>query len=402
MKELNAILNQMLYYVFYKPGFSESIKSMDIKWLYWPTCRARTLMIKYDAINSSKGHEAAKFELLDEANQLFDNEERCTDLPTNDTAICHIYNKELTRYMAKELSLKLSSDPDNADRHISEFKSKSIGGVELYSLDDVLTTGINDIRQRVESREACRIIDNFEQLSKTIGGFDASRTSMILGSTGFGKTNLAMNLALNAKNTMQVVYINMEMDLNDIAKRIIVNQHTTTFEEIYLGNIPSMSEINIINTNNLYFSSGRALSVDFIKSLLRRKKNESGLDLVFIDYDQKLVFTSSSEDAEWKQMQDAMLELEELAKELKIHICTLAQINRDGKIASSFRSLQNQHTVLKFYEHQDLGAIIEIEKNRHGPRGMAVKVNYDTKKAQVRELELIQMPKEKEKDKKWK
>jgi len=94
---------------------------------------------------------------------------------------------------------------------------------------------------------------------------------------------------------------------------------------------------------------------------------------------------------EWKALQQAIIRLEDLAKELNFCIIVLAQLNRDGEISASHRATFSAHTVLNFRDHPTLGPVIDAKKNRHGKKDSVVTVDYTEISARITEKQQVKI-----------
>ncbi len=240
------------------------------------------------------------------------------------------------------------------------------------------------------------IIPGFEMLSKMIGGFNFGRVVMLLGETGFGKTNLAINLLIRAATRSKCLFINMEMPLEDITNRLVVLATQKSFKELYAGNITYDSAVYDLKSygDNLKFTEGFSLTLQSIESLMRKEKT-NGLDFVVIDYDQKIDLTISRNIPEWKTLQVAIQRIEDLSKELEVCVILLAQVNREGSVSSSHRATFTAHTILNFKGndaqtvYKSGNALIAAEKNRHGKKDQACVVHYNDENLNITELGVI-------------
>ena len=127
-----------------------------------------------------------------------------------------------------------------------------------------------------------------------------------------------------------------------------------------------------------------------------RREKATGLDILVIDYDQKIDLTYNRNIPEWKLLQLAVQRIEDLAKELSVCVILLTQVNRDGGVSASHRATFTAHTVLNFkgmdavgHHPQSANAIVVAEKNRHGKKSQACLLSYNQETLGIREVGVI-------------
>jgi predicted ATP-dependent serine protease len=182
-----------------------------------------------------------------------------------------------------------------------------------------------------------------------------------------------------------VLYLNMEMSLYDVGKRVVVHTLQKPYDEFKTRNLFHDAEY-ILEQRKLYVSNGKDLSVSEIAALAKYYHTKQQIKFLIVDYDQKIKLHTSRDSPEWKQLQLAMIEMETIAKELQLHVMVLAQTNNEGEISGSRRSMFPASTVLKFSREDDDTVTIRAVKNRFGPHNACVQVDYDASMAMVREV----------------
>ncbi len=299
-------------------------------------------------------------------------------------------NELLRRDSIYKAAVKIVNN-QNHDEALSLLSYKKIEPVECSSIEDLSSYYVSEFKSLVERGVAKIIVPGFRKLSEAIGGFNPKRVCIFMGETGLGKTNFAVNFSLSAAQVSAVAYVNMEMSFEDMVNRFAVIS-SSTYKEYYRGGF-NENEIcfNLKTNHKINITSGKQLSLEQIESFLGLQKKEENIKFAVIDYDQKIDLDLSGNIPEWKSLQNAIIKIEEISKELDINIIVLAQVNRDGMISGSFRSLFPATTVLHFRTHESLGPIIEIKKNRHGKKDQAIKVSYDQDSSRIKEIEVVNL-----------
>jgi len=349
---------------------------------------------KYLSMRESHSHDYAVHELDREVSLIERYSEPMNKIPKNPIVLAEMFQELSDEYELKNLGDKLKKNPRGGKKLIENFKLKEMGGIEFQTLEDLSLLVKNQIRKGKENKSITRI-EGFERLSEMIGGFNPQRLGMFLGGTGFGKTNFAVNLALAASQTMRVAYVNMEMGYTDMLKRFVVILTGATYSDYAKGNLDGEHVENSLRKNgrNLMVTSGKALSYNQIFSWCKLLNKQQQLGLVVVDYDQKVELNLRHQAEEWKALQKTLEGFEELSKDLNLYCLVLAQVNRDGNISGSHRSMFPASTVMQFEDNQLHGTIIQAIKNRHGRKNQALKVLYNDDNSQIKELETIMIGK---------
>ena len=119
------------------------------------------------------------------------------------------------------------------------------------------------------------------------------------------------------------------------------------------------------------------------------KTKNPELKVVFVDYLQKIQADASQSKRD--QVSDVSAILTDMATDLDVHVCALAQLNRDGDEAPKIKHLKESGAIeqdahMIFLIHRDLrdqrrgnyqtDACIAVAKNRGGRTG-DVEIKYD-------------------------
>ncbi len=396
MNPLNDLLVYFTRSLLLHKGFYDFCATAKINFSHWPECHARQVALKYQELRQTLGHDMASVQLSGYLENLPDT----GTYPRDSGLLRAIYQSSLGEYRAKKLAQQLLEDPLDAEKHIANFQILT-APEDSYSLAATAESGFLESVRLSQSGEALKSISNWPILSDLVGGFNPGRVGMLLAQTGFGKTTAAVNLSLCAASKMKVFYFNMEMLSQDFLEKMLVAEMQAPFKTYKNAPLALKDRfaqaLSRLYNKNLEYTGGRALTPAEIFAMCRRHKNKHGLDLVVIDYDQKLVMETSRETPEWKALQIAVEQFEALAKELNCFVLMLAQESGDGEVSGSKRSKFPASTVLRFYKNVDGKYLIQAVKNRFGRFNAAVEVNYESDKATVTEkCEYLEIPRKQE------
>lgn len=391
---LAQFLNSCAYLYLTEDGFQLTCELAGIDWNKLPEFDSVKIIRKYLLARGSQSHRDAVMEMRDDVRFLevsFD----ASDLGRDEHELSAQFKKFHAIYAYESLGAALTKNPERGRAILESFTTGPLEATKSFLVSDFAPILFGEFLEKAKTQEAKVLIDGFPLLSDMIGGFNPKRIMMVMGETGFGKTNLALNLAVRASLRSKCLYVNMEMSLEDMTKRLAVLVSRQSYRDLYAGNIEfeTFRKSVAVFGDNLLMTSGSALTMGSIEALIRRE-SEQGLKFVFIDYDQKIDLPYLRNEPEWKSLQKAIIRLEDLSKELNVCIIMLAQINRDGQISASHRATFSAHTILDFKNDETHGPIILAKKNRHGKKDQAVRVEYNQDDSSIHEIEVITLKKQ--------
>lgn len=350
----------------------------------------KPIWLAYQSKLKTMGHESAAFEMTGDLDNLERFSDPMTAIPKSPEVLRDKYQRLFDAHQFEQLGSDLRAKPESGKELIRDFQLKEASAVKAQSLSE-LSILVGHHFVQAKEKKSSLAIKGFERLAEMIGGFNPERLGILLGGTGFGKTNAAVNIALAAAQTMSVGYVNMEMGYPDMVKRFAVICSRVSYFDYASGNFnPETVVDDLLKVgDNISLTSGRGLTFGQIASWARLSANKKPMGLLIVDYDQKVDLNLKYQLEEWKALQKVMESFEDLAKELGMYVLILAQVNRDGLISGSHRAQFPAHTVLAFYEHEIHGPIIEAKKNRHGKKSQALKVFYSEHNSVISEESII-------------
>ncbi len=234
-------------------------------------------------------------------------------------------------------------------------------------------------------------------LNKKTFGFQKSDLIIIAARPSMGKTTFAMNICENIAMSQKkpILIFSLEMPSEQIIIRIISSLSRVNQNKIKTGKLNNDDWIRIISTikllekkKNIFIDDSCNLTPTDIRSRTRKIYRENkGLSLVMIDYLQ-LMKSSTYLDNRTLEIADISRSLKLLAKELKIPIIALSQLNRSSEQRTDKRPVnsdlresgsieQDADLIIFIYrdevynENSDMKGIAEIiiGKQRNGPTG---------------------------------
>ena len=164
----------------------------------------------------------------------------------------------------------------------------------------------------------------------------------IAASTGVGKTGLSLNIAINlATQKVPVLYVNLEMNIDEITTRVLSILSGVEIDKIDTGNYGDQKEdfrlvgkfAETLRHSTLYMTDNTPKNINHITSLVHKYHAKHGIKVIIVDYighirNDKLAFKENSKRislGRYNQM------LKQVCTTLGIKLIVVAQMNRDGE-----------------------------------------------------------------------
>jgi replicative DNA helicase len=249
----------------------------------------------------------------------------------------------------------------------------------LYELEDPITG----------------VATGFTDFDEYTSGLQPSDLVIVAGRPSMGKTTFAMNIAEHAaiKHKKPVAVFSMEMPGEQLAMRMMSSLGRIDQHKVRTGKLDDedwsrlTSAIGILTEAPLFIDDTPALNPTELRARARRMAREHGLGMIVIDYLQ-LMQGAGKSDNRTAEISEISRSLKALAKELKVPVVALSQLNRSLEqrpnkrpVMSDLResgAIEQDADVIVFIyrdevyneESPDKGiAEIIIGKQRNGPIG---------------------------------
>ena len=392
-EELDFFLKTVVKNWILNPESEKFFKLCGVKETHWPRdCRAVTILKEFTFLSDLKGRAAAIYLIGHEYTTWPE-----MSLPIELYDFKTLYENNITAYLTKELGKNLINAPLEASRLLLDYKNSVQTTNELIDLKDTISDAIKANEVNINNGTNLVVLPDFPVLSKSIGGFNPSRISMIGAISGFGKTKLAINLALSASKIMNVMYFNMEMSLTDFASMFIQKYCKISSDEwadgsylknpLHLNAILEFKKALNNQSSSIKITNGKSLSINNIVTQIYANASKEKPSLVIIDYDQKIIL-SQAQEQEWVAMLNTIVLLEDTSRDTNTHIIILYQANDLGEVKSSKRSMQPASTVLAFQKDEMGKNFIRSIKNRFAAP-FRLEVTFDAATTSISEKQLL-------------
>ncbi len=238
----------------------------------------------------------------------------------------------------------------------------------------------------------------FTDLDEKTSGLQSSDLIIVAGRPSMGKTAFSMNLVEQAaiKEKLAVAVFSMEMPAEALTMRMLsslgrIDQHKVRIGRLTDEDWPRLtSALSILSETDIFIDDTPALTPLELRARCRRLKREKNLGLVVVDYLQLMQVPGTGENRA-TEISEISRSLKALAKELKVPVIALSQLNRSLEqrpdkrpVMSDLRESgaieQDADVILFIYrdevynentEHKGKAEII-IGKQRNGPIGKVV------------------------------
>ena len=244
--------------------------------------------------------------------------------------------------------LRSAYEPTHAPREIvsrAEEKifalSDSRSGDQFAGMFDVIDETLGIINARMEGKSdgiPTGFID-FDAL--TSGGFHPSELIVLAARPAMGKTALATNIAdhVAVVEKIPTLMVSLEMSRTELAQRMLCARGRIdgkTLKGSYLSAVELQHlnrAANELGQAPLFIDDSPSRTVSEIGAVARRiKRKEDALGLIVIDY-LGLIEPDTPSDQRQEQVAKIARRLKGLARELKVPILCLAQLNRQTETA---------------------------------------------------------------------
>lgn len=181
----------------------------------------------------------------------------------------------------------------------------------------------------------------FEELNEITGGWQETKHIIVAARPGMGKTSLGMSFARSACqiNRVPVGIFSLDVSEDDLTDKMICFE--TGMYEQQLKSTKTSDAIfqDIFKTADTYYANDRStplihihdkpVSFNQLRMIAHRWKNKHDIKLLVVDFLQKVTYDMPGNNHNRTQEVDKVAHgLKSLAKELKIPVISLCQLNR--------------------------------------------------------------------------
>jgi replicative DNA helicase len=213
------------------------------------------------------------------------------------------------------------------------------GAGDLANIRDILQTAMVRIDARMKQDHAAGGVETgFRDFDSMTGGLHQSELIILAARPSMGKTALALNIAEHASLSQNVgtLFVSLEMSSVELADRLLCSLAKVNGMRLRNGSISNDDRRRLVekaaemSQAPLFVDDTPSRTMTEIAAAARRLKRRNNLGLVVIDYLQ-LIEPDNSRDPRQEQVAKIARRLKGLARELKVPVMCLAQLNRQAE-----------------------------------------------------------------------
>ncbi len=292
---------------------------------------------------------------------------------------------------------------DKAEHSIFEISENKIR-TSFYPMKEIVKESFKAIEDLFTRKELITgVPTGFHKIDDMTSGMQNSDLIIIAGRPSMGKTAFALNIAQYAALETQtpVAIFSLEMSKEQLAFRMLASEAKVDSQRMrkgFLGETdwPKLTTAaGRLSEAPLFIDDTPAITVLEMKAKSRRLKADAGLGLIIVDYIQ-LMRAGSNTTSREQEISEISRSLKALAKELRVPVIALSQLNRRVEERPNrrpqmsdlreSRAIEQDADLIAFIyrdevynkseDNPDKGtAEIIISKQRNGPTG-AVKLAF--------------------------
>lgn len=286
---------------------------------------------------------------------------------------------------------------DSAEQMVFEIAEQESRGRRVYrSVRDISLVVLDKIDELFRRKSPITgVATGFVDFDEKTAGLQPSDLIVIAGRPSMGKTAFAINIVENAaiEEKLTVAVFSMEMPSEQLLMRMLSSLGRIDQQRIRTGKLKDddwprlISAVELLKETKIFIDDTPALSPAELRARCRRIAREHGLGLVIVDYLQ-LMNVPDSEENRATELSEICRSLKAMAKELKVPVVALSQLNRSLEAREDKRprmsdlresgAIEQDSDVIVFIYREEVynpessekgKAEIIIGKQRNGPIG---------------------------------
>lgn len=277
---------------------------------------------------------------------------------------------------------------DVAESEIFSLSQKHLKSIPV-SIKEVLTASFDRLDELQKLGSGLRgVATGFGGLDNLLAGMQDSNLIILAARPGVGKTAFALNVARSVvvESKLPTAIFSLEMSKEELSDRLLVRQGMIDAWKLKTGKLTTddfdrlSDAMGILADAPLFIDDTPGLTVTELRTKARRLQVDKGIRFIIVDYLQ--LMHGNTRDNRVQEVSEISQGLKNLARELRLPVLALAQLNRQmeargGKPRlSDLResgSIEQDADVVMFLHRDDEevkeSVVCSIEKHRNGPTG---------------------------------
>ena len=214
--------------------------------------------------------------------------------------------------------------------------SRAKSGQSYHSLKSVISDTFKYIEQLYERKEHITgVPTEYHDFDKMTAGLQRSDLIILAARPSMGKTALAVNMVQNAAllHKVPVAVFSLEMSKEQLGMRMLCSISRVDAQRLRTGFLkehdwPKLTRaVGMLSEAPIYIDDTPAITVLEMRAKCRRLKTEHNIGMVVVDYLQLMRGKANTQSRE-QEISDISRSLKAMAKELRIPVLALSQLNR--------------------------------------------------------------------------
>ncbi len=237
--------------------------------------------------------------------------------------------------LAQDEDEEIDTITDKAERLIFDVGQRRLGEYFQPITPLVMQTWEWIERRYHDKGEASGVPTGFSNLDHMTSGLQPSDFIIIAARPSMGKTALALNIALNAalQGKQTVAIFTIEMSAEQLVQRMVCSEARANAHRLRTGHFQDEEWDRIAKASGklydtpIFIDDTTDITALAMRAKCRRLKAEHGLGLVIVDYLQ-LMRSHRNIENRTQEISEIARGLKSLARELKVPVVALSQLNR--------------------------------------------------------------------------
>ncbi|MFC1736137.1 replicative DNA helicase [Candidatus Hydrogenedentota bacterium] len=207
------------------------------------------------------------------------------------------------------------------------------------SIRELVMDALDVINDRRGSKgDLLGIQSGFGNLDAKLGGLQPSDLVIIAARPSMGKTSFALNImqkiALRKENPKGVAMFSLEMSKEQLVERLLCSEARVDSHKVRKGEYVDADFADLAEAagkfyeSKIYIDDTPSITVLDLRAKARRLKALEGIDMIIIDYLQLMRASAKSLENRQQEISEISRSLKALARELKVPVVALSQLNR--------------------------------------------------------------------------
>lgn len=221
----------------------------------------------------------------------------------------------------------------------STFTNVKTGDVVLRELYDQWAEYVDGDEEK--RREMRGVSTGFKNIDSIIKGMKKGQYIILAANPSVGKTTLALNILKNVvESGKRVLIFSLEMDKEEIVKKMYEMYTRKPIDDMlkdeksFLHVSPYIERASALS--RMYIEDYGTMRTTTMREIIASHIKGEGVDLVIVDYLQ-LITPNNTKVGKVQQVGDMSREINAIAKDLKVPMLCLSQLNRENMKTTGFQ-----------------------------------------------------------------